>query len=178
MEPVFGQRRQKGTKMECAIFVPELFIDSYCSRRKNCWNQRYRGCGREQYRYYFLLLTGSHPGNQHGFHPGNRFGSRTDRPGGYCWKKSRCRSYFRSYNHTRYWRSRTGVVIVIIGRGAAATGVVIVIIGRGTAATSTSAVAARMAGIAGVVAATAVIIASASAAVPIRSTKTVSKAIT
>ncbi len=107
MEPVFGQRRQKGTKMECAIFVPELFIDSYCSRRKNCWNQRYRGCGREQYRYYFLLLTGSHPGNQHGFHPGNRFGSRTDRPGGYCWKKSRCRSYFRSYNHTRYWRSRS-----------------------------------------------------------------------
>ncbi len=99
MEPVFGQRRQKGTKMECAIFVPELFIDSYCSRRKNCWNQRYRGCGREQYRYYFLLLTGSHPGN--------RFGSRTDRPGGYCWKKSRCRSYFRSYNHTRYWRSRS-----------------------------------------------------------------------
>ena len=33
MEPVFGQRRQKGTKMECAIFVPELFIDSYCSRK-------------------------------------------------------------------------------------------------------------------------------------------------
>lgn len=107
MEPVFWQRRQKGTKMECAIFVPELFIDSYCSRRKNCWNQRYRGCGREQYRYYFLLLTGNHPGNQHGFHPGNRFGSRTDRPGGCYWKKSRCRSHFRSYNHTRYWRSRS-----------------------------------------------------------------------
>ncbi|WP_177959201.1 hypothetical protein [Lachnoclostridium sp. Marseille-P6806] len=70
----------------------------------------------------------------------------------------------------------SAVTITPVIGGAAATGVVIVIIGRGTAATS--AVAARMAGIAGVVAATAVIIASASAAVPIRSTKTVSKAIT
>ena len=76
----------------------------------------------------------------------------------------------------------SAVTITPVIGGAAATGVVIVIIGRGTAATS--AVAARMAGIAGVVAASgviiaaAVIIASASAAVPIRSTKTVSKAIT
>ena len=70
----------------------------------------------------------------------------------------------------------SAVTITPVIGGAAVTGVVIVIIGRGTAATS--AIAAGMVGIAGVVFASAVVTASASAAVPIRSAKTDTKAIT